>query len=69
MTPCLNDKLDHHWVIPAASGPKGEGVCTKCGTKRVFLNWLDTRPGAVTLEEESIYRWNDIRISDKDRKK
>ena len=32
----------HYWVIDAPDGPTSAGTCQKCGTKKEFLNILET---------------------------
>lgn len=31
----------HYWVIESPAGPTSEGICKKCGTRRMFFNHVD----------------------------
>lgn len=30
----------HHWIINEPDGPTSEGVCKKCGAKKLFPNYM-----------------------------
>ena len=45
----MSEPCVHHWVLEEPNGPTSTGTCRKCGTVRVYQNWihdLDFKLGA-----------------------